>query len=265
MTSTHTSAAVSNERRSGILKRLARSSARRWESLKYKVLRPVGNLFERSYSQRDLLFEASSPFDLSAWVFHDENWIRVQHRREHRSLLATGQPVSVVDNWQEPTAELMTPGTGNLDIDARASSDKWIYLYLDPRKHVWDDYSWGFSVCRQTHFRELQFGFRYRDFYNRYRYRFEADHIFFDKVVNGRFYNALSAVPFHMELGVSYSVRIDACKNHFKCRIDDMLMSKDYDWDNTFPHGSIALILWEDNGQTDIRASIGSMTVHRLE
>lgn len=251
--------------RSTFLQRVSRSATRRWTLLKYKMLRPIGNLFSSHYSRGDVLFVAGSPFDLAKWIFHDEKWIRVQHRREHRSLLASGMSLNVTDNWQEPTGELTPSPLGDLQVDARATPDNWTYLYLDPEEYCWRDYSWSFNVSRRTFFRELQFGFRYRDFYNRYRYRFEAGHIFFDKVINGRFHNALKATPFRMELGVSYNVRIDACRNHFRCFVNGVLMSADYDYDRTFPVGSVALILWEDDGRTDIRATIGSMSVYKLE
>lgn len=248
-----------------VLRRLSKSLARRWEFAKHKVFGTFANLRTQEYQPNDLLFQSGRPFDLAKWIFHDENWIRVQHRKEHRPLVAAGVPLNVTDNLQEPTSEVTLSVAGDLSIDARATSDKWIYLYLEPQSYLWNDYSWSFTVSRHTYFRELQFGFRYQDFYNRYRYRFEADHIFFDKVVQGRFYNALSSVPFRMELGIPYSVRIDAFGSRFRCYVNGVLMSKDYDLDDRFPRGSIALILWEDNGQTDIRASVGSMSVHRLE
>lgn len=251
--------------RSTFLQRVSRSATRRWRMLKYKMLRPIGNLLAHKYNRGDLLFETGRPFDVGQWIFHDENWIRVQCRREHRALLTSGMPLNVTDNWQDPTSEVTASTTGDLNIDAQATCDKWIYLYLDPQRCLWDDYSWSFTACRHTCFRELQFGFRYQDFYNRYRYRFEADHIFFDKVVKGQFHNALNSAPFRMELGVSYDVRIDACRNHFRCYVNGVLMCKDYDFDDEFPSGSIALILWEDDGTTDIRVTIGPISVYRLE
>ena len=62
--------------------------------------------------------------------------------------------------------------------------------------------------------------------------------------------------------GVDYEIRIDAYKNCFKCYVDNVLMSSDCD--NTFPGGSVAIILWEDNGKTHIIADIDSMKVYKL-
>jgi hypothetical protein len=135
---------------------------------------------------------------------------------------------------------------------------------LDPQKHAWDNYSWRFRVRRDSYFRELQFGFRYQDFYNRYRYRLEDDHIYFDKVIRGGFLNAFSAVPFRMELGVWYDVRIDAFANRFRFFVDGVLMLDDFDFQNSFPVGPIAVILWESNGATDIVASVGPMEVYAI-
>ncbi len=248
-----------------IVRRLKNSFAWRCQFAKHQAFKRFANRQAHEYQAGRILFHSGTPFDLNKWIFHDENWTRVQHRRQHRALVSAGAPLNITDNYQEPTNELTVSAAGDLGIDAETTPDKWIYLYLDPRRYHWNDYSWVFTVCRRSYFRELQFGFRYQDFYNRYRYRFEADRIFFDKVVKGRFYLALNSTPFRMELGVSYDVQIDAFRNHFRCYINGVLMSKDYDFDNTFPTGSIALILWEDNGTTDIRATIGPMSVHKLE
>lgn len=247
-----------------MLSKLKKSFIGRWEFSKHKMFKPFANLLTREYYHRDLLFESGKIFNLKDWVFHDENWIRVQNRHKHRRLLAEGKSLNITDNWQEPTMEVTASIEGCLDINTQTIPDKWIYLYIDPLLYSWDNYSWNFTVCRHTNFRELQFGFRYQDFYNRYRYRFEADHIFFDKVIRGRCFHALNAIPFQMKLGIFYDVRIEVWRNLFKCFVNGKLMSRDYDLDNRFPRGTIALILWEKNGHTNIRATIGAMQIHRL-
>ena len=212
-----------------------------------------------------LLFTTTDHRSAKQWVFHDESWVRVIHRREHRRIVAAGLRLSVVDNFQGPADELSFAEDGTIYFKGRAkTSDEWIYLYLDPEQYAWDNYSWQFRMRRDTAFKEFQLGFRYQDFYNRYRYRFENDHIYFDKVVRARFFNAFGAVPFRMTLGAWYDVRIDVFKNNFRCYVDGVLMLDDYDFQNCFHIGSIAIILWEPNGITDIRAAVGPISVHNL-
>ena len=57
---------------------------------------------------------------------------------------------------------------------------------------------------------------------------------------------------------------IDIYENNFKCYVDGTLMLDDHDFDNNFPVGSVAVILWEKDGATDIKAAIGPMSVYRL-
>lgn len=213
----------------------------------------------------EVLFDSVRSHEPDHWVFHDEDWVRVIHRREHRRLVAAGQPLNVLDNRQKPTQEVAFLEDGTIRFTGRTETkDEWLYLYLDPAEYAWSDYVWKFRIRRDTHFREFQFGFRYRDFYNRYRYRFENDYIYLDKVVKGQFYNGYGSVPFRMELGVWYDVEIRVWKNRFECCIDGALLLTDCDSANHFPTGSIAIILWEDDGATDLSAAIGPIRVSAL-
>ncbi|MBA7646695.1 hypothetical protein ES703_54461 [subsurface metagenome] len=219
----------------------------------------------QKYRVGELIFQSPRGPILQPWIFHDEDWIRVIGRHEHRKLVAAGQVPDVIDNVQQLTPEVSVSDDEAILFDGKTmTKDEWLYLYLDPRTYQWRNYSWQFRVQRWTHFKELQFGIRYQDFYNRYRYRFQDDYIYFDKVVRGRFFNAFSSVPFKMELGIWYDVRIDAYQNNFRLYVDGNLMLNDYDFENLLPLGPVAIILWEDDGITDIKAAIGPMSVHEL-
>lgn len=231
----------------------------------YKFIKFIKTILAEEYNMSELLFKTDKSLCLNKWVFHDENWVRVIHRFEHRRRLAEGLRLNVVDNQQEFTEEVLFLEDGTIKFDGKTeTNDEWIYLFLDPAKYQWDNYSWKFSIRRNTHFKEFQFGFRYQDFYNRYRYRLQDNHIYFDKVVNGKFYNAFGSAPFHMDLGGWYDVIIDVYKNNFKFYVNEVLIMNDFDFVKNFTAGSIAIILWENNGVTNIKASVGPMSVHRL-
>lgn len=232
---------------------------------KFKKFIKNRNTLPEEYYASQVLFETDKALGPHQWIFHDENWVRVKHRSAHRRMVAAGSPLRITDNMQEPTKEVTFLEDGTMRFDGKTETmDEWICLYLDPQKYQWDNYSWKFSIQRDTYFREFQFAFRYQDFYNRYRFRFENDYIYFDKHIKGVFYSGLNSVPFHMDLRVPYDVRIDAYGNNFRCYISGTLMMNEFDFDNTLPIGSIAIILWEKNGVTDMKAAVGPMCVYQL-
>jgi hypothetical protein len=217
------------------------------------------------YDPSRVLFESNATLGLRPWTFHDENWIRVRNRWKDRPVVAAGLPLNVIDNLQEPTEEVKLLNDGSILFDGKTqTNDEWLILYLDPQEYQWNNFSWSFPIRRDTYFREFQFAFRYQDFYNRYRFRFENDYIYFDKHIKGVFYSGFSSVPFHMDLGIPYNVRIDAYRNNFRCYINGTLMMNEFDFDNTLPIGSIAIILWEKDGVTDMKATVGPMCVRQL-
>jgi len=214
---------------------------------------------------RELLYCFEPRLGVIDWIFHDERWERVVRRFEQREALFRGQAVTADDSPQFPTDEICFGTDGTLMFSGiTISSDEWLYLHLDPERFQWKDFSWQFEVRRLSAFRELQFGFRYQDFYNRYRYRFENDCVWFDLVVNGQFYNGLSATPFRMKIGEWYRVRIDAVGRLFRLYVNGDLISIDYDINDRFSDGPVAMILWEDDGLTNIQAEVRSLTVYRL-
>lgn len=233
----------------------------------YRIAKPLMRISARKkYRASGVLFDNADPTDRKKWIFHDERWERIRHRFEDRQKLLKNLPVERNDDPQEQTGELAIKEDGTITFSGKTeSSEEWLYLHLDPERHPWVNYRVTFQMKRETDFRELQFGFRYRDFYNRYRYRFENNSIYFDKVVNGRFFNGLSASPFAMELGKFYKITIDVFGNRFKCFVDDALMSTDYDFTNDFPEGSVAVILWENDSCTDIAGTFKAFQVHGLK
>ena len=109
------------------------------------------------------------------------------------------------------------------------TQDEWDYIYLDPNKYQWKNYSWQFKMIRFTKFREFAFNFRNQDFDNRYRYRFEEDKIFFDKKVKGLWSNNIASTPFKMEFSKPYQVQIDSYESLFRCWVNGKLILENVD------------------------------------
>ena len=221
---------------------------------------------KKKYQVSELLFDNSKSSDQKQWIFHDETWDRIVHRFEDRKRLLNNLPIERNDDPLELTDEVKFMEDGTIELNRKTESDEeWLYLHLDPQQFPWDNYKMTFQFKRETEFRELQFGFRYQDFYNRYRYRFERNRIFFDKVINGRFYNGLNETHFPMQLGRFYKVTIEVFKNRFKCFVDDQLKSTDIDFSKDFPKGPVAIILWENDSSTDIKGTLHSLQVRGLK
>jgi hypothetical protein len=211
------------------------------------------------------LFANSDPYLRRKWVFHDEEWTRVRHRWFHRSLVRHGLPVDAGDEFQALTDEVRILDNGTMSFDGRAQTeDEWLYLYLDPDEFRWQASTWQFRVRRRTAFRELQFGFRYQDFYNRYRFRFEDERVFFDIVSRGEFHNDIDSAPFAMACDRWYDMKIDCLRNRFSCSVDGLRLLDVFDFHNTFTAGSMAIILWDDGGVVDIGLDVSDLRVREL-
>lgn len=139
------------------------------------------------------------------------------------------------------------------------SGDDWDYIFLDPATYSWKNISWELDFCRKSSFREYAFNFRYVDFDNRYRFRFEDDKLFFDKKVKGDWVNNISSVPFGLINDVWYKLRIDSYKSLFRCYVNGVLIMEASDTD--ISEGAICIILWEDDACTPIDAEIRDQRV----
>jgi hypothetical protein len=151
---------------------------------------------------------------------------------------------------------------GNMLFDVKPTThDEWAYVYVDPSNYSWKDYSWQTKFRRMTSFQEFAFNFRYIDFDNRYRYRFEDDLLFFDSKIRGK-WRAHSRIPFPMALGAWYDLRIDTRQDRHRCYVNGTLMLENQE--ASLHKGSIAVILWEIDGKTEAIAEIGPCTVREV-
>lgn len=233
--------------------------------LAYRASRPV--IFRRAFKRAAGAVHGRtvSLDSWNNWMFHDQTWPRVVSRFRDRILVRQGAAVEADDSAQEAGSRLRIGPANSVTFDAPVCPQNWLYLNLDPSDHPWVDYRWCFTVRRLTDFRELQFAFRYRDFYNRYRYRFEDGCLHFDIVHRGTFYNSLSRVECQLDVDQWYRVEIEVVGNVFSCRVGGRLVSRDCDPTARFRSGPIAVILWEDDGITPIGAQIRDMSVDTVD
>ena len=243
----------------GIAKRLRklRAFSQRWRSTLARPAVPPAETSECIYAQ-------SSDRELARWIIHDERWTRIVHRARHRQLVKLGQSVDVVDDAPaERPPDLQLRGEEIVVLGDAATSDEWFYMFFDSDETALKDISWRFRFCRRSSFREIQFGFRYQDFYNRYRFRIEKGFLFFDLVERGQFTNELGRVRCDLELDRWYQMRIDAIGNIFGFWLDGKQLLVSLDPRNRFPRGSVAVILWDNQG-IPIQAGITKMELHTV-
>jgi hypothetical protein len=202
----------------------------------------------------------------SEWTYHDERWVRVVHRWEHRQMLREGRSLVVADNQQTPPAivGLQDPTVIRADVPADGE-ERWVCVYLDPVQNQWRNFRWSFTARRDSSFREFQFAFRYVDFYNRYRFRQEDDQLHFDVVQEGVFYNSIAVVPLRMEMGRDYHFDVEVREQRFLLYVDGHLMLDEVDPLDLIRRGSIAVILWENDLETPIKAVLEKIRVEEIE
>lgn len=187
-----------------------------------------------TWPEGDVLFRGDAPDAQKEWLHHPQ--------------------------YQDPSELHYDAGAMHFDVKA-TTADEWAYIYLDPGKYDWTDYSWQMKFRRMTTFQEYAFNFRYVDFDNRYRYRFEDDLLFFDSKVRGK-WECHRRMPFPMALGAWYDLRIDTRGDCHRCYVNGMLMMENRH--GALRRGSISIILWEIDNITDCVADVGPATVRRL-
>jgi hypothetical protein len=181
-------------------------------------------------------------------------------------VLFRGDTVNPREQWvfhpkyQDPAELTFDEGAMRFHVKAE-TADEWAYIYLDPQKYNWTDYSWQMKFRRMTPFQEYAFNFRYVDFDNRYRYRFEDDLLFFDSKIRGK-WQCHARVPFPMAMSAWYDLRIDTRGDRHRCYVNGMLMMENRQ--AAIPRGSISIILWEIDNKTDCVAEVGPGVVRKL-
>ena len=143
-----------------------------------------------------------------------------------------------------------------------APTETWGYIYQEP-KNFPANYAWGLRFRKDTDFREFAFNFRYQDFDNRLRYRFEAQRLFFDKKILGFWFNNIASVSFPLELGRWYELRIENFRTFSRISVDNLPLMENVEADLT--GGSICIIVWEDNGRTPIKARVEQNNLYLVQ
>jgi pyruvyl transferase EpsI len=181
---------------------------------------------------------------------------------------ASGPETSLMNKWRpvapyQQAAHVRAERAMIVFEGQAATDDEWCYLSAQDGHQRWGDLVWTIEVCKYTDFREFAFNFRCGDFDNRYRYRFEAGRLYFDKRLAGRWYNHLSSVPFNMVTQVWYRLRIEASGDLFSCFVDDDLIMQNADPDLAM--GGVAVVLWESDGKTVLNGAIRNAAIRELE
>lgn len=188
---------------------------------------------------------------LNRLTYKNEDWEVVKYRFHDRFLKFFNLPTRSKDNdCFDNKCRIVN---NNLYFKSRGLKDDWIYFYLqDLSLH---NYTLNFDAVFQSKFREIQFGFRYLDFYNRYRFRIEDNYLHFDVVRKGQFYNSLVSVPLHLQCNKSYAFNIVVKDDKYSFLCDRKVLMTVIDRVGIFKKGAVALILWDDSGESNIEGS----------
>lgn len=206
-----------------------------------------------------ILKKTPNEFDEKQLIFFDENWERVINRWNDRKGTFWGRKVLSKDNHC-PNKKVIFKGN-NLIIRSQDQKDDWIYI-LDKRE--FKNFALAFEATFFSEFREIQFGFRHVDFYNRYRFRIEAGILFFDIVYRGKFFNSIEFVEFKPEVGKMYRFEIIVRQKEYFFSVDgNVLLSVKEKWP-ILRKGTFAIILWDLADSSQISADYCNVELYGL-
>ncbi len=181
-------------------------------------------------------------------IYKNENWELVKKRFHNRFLEFYKVNTNTIDN--DCSDNKTTRKNNDLYFKSTGLKDDWIYYYQQDYKVR--DYELAIDATFNSDFREIQLAFRYRDFYNRYRFRIEAGCLHFDIVNKGQFYNSLYTAPFPITLKKKYHFKIVVKGNRYSFLNDDTVIMTISDDMNIYLSGGVAIILWDDSGNSNI-------------
>ena len=193
-------------------------------------------------------------------VYRDESWSVVQNRFTNRRRLFYGLPIINSVSGELDKDKVLYDGKV-VRCNSSGIENNWIYLYLDD--NTIRDYVFSFDAMFENHFREIQFGFRYQGFYNRYRFRIEDGAIRFDLVKRGTFINNVKVEPFEVEYGRDYGFEIVVIGKRLQVNIEGVPRISVSDPLGSFRRGGVAIILWDDNTRP-LRARFADLSVRAL-
>ncbi|MEI6946698.1 hypothetical protein V9K67_05805 [Paraflavisolibacter sp. H34] len=198
---------------------------------------------------------------LNKLIYKNEDWNIVKHRFHDRFLKFFNLPVSTADNV---CVDNKTVIEGNdIYVSTSGLKDDWIYYYLDDTSLK--NYELKFKAVFHSKFREIQFGFRYHDFYNRYRFRIEDNCLHFDVVSKGQFYNSLLVEPFAITVGETYSFAIVVKDSKFSFVSNGKVVMTVDDKLKLFNKGAVAFILWDDCGDSNIQTELKNIELNPIK
>lgn len=216
--------------------------------VKYQKLLVKGK-DEVSYSVGESIYKGNELF--TNLIYKNETWQVVKNRFNDRYLKFFNVPLSTVDTVC--TDDKTVIRGNNMYFNTFGLLDDWIYFYI--MDYSQKNYELKFNAVFNTEFREIQFGFRYYDFYNRYRFRIENDYLHFDVVHKGQFYNSLQTELFKVTVDKDYEFTIAVKDNKFSFISNGIVIMTITDNLSLFNKGSVALILWDDSGNSNIKCA----------
>ncbi|MFA0031230.1 MULTISPECIES: hypothetical protein [unclassified Vibrio] len=246
-----------------LLFRITNSLKIRYHALAFKFRYRIKRILSKSYIG-SLNFSKCEVITPIKWKYHDETWTHVENRWSNRNKIISGDYVDVTDEPQEMSTEITFSNNDIIIEGGKPSSDKWIYLYVTEDEFKLTNYSLTTKLTFKSFFKEFQVDFRYKDLYNRFRYRIQDGFLYFDIVYLGVFYASLSKVKLDLELGVEYSLEVVVKDDVYECYIDNKLLSTDHGC-GFINKGGIAIILWEDDGKTTMNMCLNEIEITELK
>jgi hypothetical protein len=194
---------------------------------------------------------------VDSFIYKDQTWNVVLNRFSDRFRKFYYIPIFTDNNYCFNNKVQCSSNT--ITFNSNSLEDDWIYMYSSIKSL--GNYKLSFHAKFDSYFREIQFGIRYIDFYNRYRFRIEEGYLHFDIVKDGQFYNSLKSEPFLINLSKTYSFKIIVNNNEYSFECDGDVIMTIHDEILLFNDGSFAFILWDDSGNSNIKAHYSDISL----
>jgi hypothetical protein len=216
---------------------------------------------------------------LHEFDYRDETWSQVRQLERIRRLRRLGVRWAPKDNrCPNSKAAVSEDGTG-LVVASSHRADDWTYFIS--RDEFPGSFAVTFDVTVDSVFTEVQIEFRRHSIVERCRFIIKDNQrLVFSIVRHGHFYFGLGDTPPHatevqyrsdkhgvpcsLGLGRTYGVAVIVRERAYSFYLDGVPLLAVDDYTDTRGRGKVALLLWHDTGDSDVRARVENFACYAL-
>ena len=211
------------------------------------------------YSAGRIILEHSS--FLENMIYKDETWNYVKQLHKMLRNKSYGRKMHVSDN--DCANNKIKLVNNEIHIKSFGIPEDWVYWYLN--QELPDNYILNFKTIVNNTFTEFQIAFKHKSILERYRFRVvDNSYLSFEVVNHGYFFHSLATAPFKFEFNRKYDIKLVVKGNQYAFIVDDTTILAVEDNINSCRSNGIALIFWDESGNSKIDLTITNLKVMEL-